>query len=182
MPHTVSYPTRLLLRAAFTAALLGAVVVLGQLPFGSAGGDAVLRVALRTVQAKVEVCRDLSAEELAALPAHMRRPRDCRELAPDYQLSVRVGDRPLLDERVRPGGLRGDRPLIVDRQLAVAPGRSRLEVRLTPAVDERLRGELDAAAERLPSYTLDRQAEFTADRVTLVVLDDANGRLKVFGE
>ena len=56
-------------RVAMTAALLGIMIVLGQIPWGESGNEAVLRLALRTVKGKIEICSDLTDEDLANLPA-----------------------------------------------------------------------------------------------------------------
>lgn len=174
------FPTRHLLRAALTAAVLAAVVLLGQVPFGEATGRATLRLALRTAQGKVEVCRDLSAAELEALPAHMRQPRVCDEVAPPYRLRVAIDGAAALDEEFEPGGLRGDRPLIVDRSLRHPPGEVRLEIELAPVIDTATRTALAGAAAELPGYRLDRRVELPPDRVTLVLLAEASEDLRIY--
>lgn len=171
--------TRQLAIAAFTAILLSAVVLLGQIPYGAAGGEAVLRLALRAAHGKAEICRERSAEELEALPQHMRQPRLCEEVAPPYRLSVQVDGKDVLDEKIAPGGFRGDRPLVVDRQVEVAPGTVRLEIDFAPATDLRLDEALAQSGLELPSYTLDRETELVSDRITLVTLDDATGTLEI---
>jgi len=166
--------------AVFTAALLAAVVVLGQIPLGKAGGDAILRLALRATHGKAEVCRDRTAKELEAMPQHMRLARQCDEVAPPYRLEVKLDDATVLDELIAPGGMRGDRPLIVDRQVPVPRGRVRLDVRFAPKTDVRLDEALARAGLELPSYALSEEVDFAADRITLVMLDDASGRLEIY--
>lgn len=177
---------RLLLRhlriAAVTAVLLLAIAWLGQVPFGRATGRATVRLALRTATSKVEVCRDLSAAELEALPAHMRQPRECRQMAPPYRLRVALDQRRVLEEQFRPGGLRGDRPLIVDRWLVHPPGAVRLQVDFEPVLDAAAGAELIASGAALPSYRLDRRIRLAAERITLVQLDEATGRLEIFDD
>lgn len=161
------------LAAAFTLALLAIVAVLGQVPLGQPSGKAVLRVSLRTVHGNAEICRELSEAELEALPQHMRQPRVCDEIAPPYRLLVSVDGRQLLDEEVSPGGLRGDRPLIVDRQITVEPGTVRLRVSFAPALDEPTRLALADAAMDLASYDLDSEVELVAERIALVTVTGA---------
>lgn len=168
--------------AAFSAALLLGVAWLGQLPFGRTTGVATLRLALRATQGRAEICRDLSAAELAELPAHMRRPRVCEELAPPYRLRVAAGAQPLLEEQFRPGGLRGDRPLIVDRQLRLAAGTTELRIELEPILDPAARRALTGAAIELPGYRLERRVDLPPDRITLVLLDEATGRLRIYDD
>jgi hypothetical protein len=157
--------------ALFTLALLAAVAGLGQIPISGASPHAQLRLALRTVQARIETCRELSAGELAALPQHMRTPTVCTELAPNYRLVVTLDGEVVLDEEVAPGGWRGDRPLIVDRRLDAAPGPAALSIHFAPQVDPSLPEEEVA---RLPHYELASQVEFAAGRITLVTLDKSD--------
>jgi len=173
---------RHLLLAGFTAALLLVVVLLGQVPFGDASDRAILRLALRAVQGKTEVCRDLTSAELDELPAHMRQPRLCDEVAPPYRLRVRIDMRKVLEEEFEPGGLRGDRPLIVDRSVMHPPGAARVQIELEPVLDDDVRRALAESGTGLPSYGFDRRIDLTADRITLVLLDEANGRLEVYGD
>ncbi len=156
-----------LIAAAWTAVLLAAVVVLGQIPMGKPSGEAVLRLALRTVQAKIEVCRQLSAEEIAALPQHMRREETCEQVSPPYRLLVAIDGETVIDERFEAGGMRRDRPLIVDRQIRWRPGPAAADITFRPELES-------AEAAELPSYRLARSLELTADRITLVTLDEAN--------
>ena len=174
--------SRQLLAAAFTAAVLLVVVLLGQVPFGRPSDRATLRLALRTVQGKIEVCRDRTPEELAALPAHMRQPRSCDEVAPPYRLRVAIGLRTVLDEQFEPGGLRGDRPIIVDRRLVHSPGKARVQIAFEPVLDEAARRSLAQSGSELPGYALDRQIELLGDRIILVQLDEAAGRLEIYDE
>lgn len=160
--------------------MLAAVVLLGQVPLGHGSGQATLRVALRSVQSNAEICKDRTAEELEALPAHMRQPRVCERVAPPFRLLVSVDGRTVLDEIFEPGGLRGDRPLTVDRQVLVPPGLARLEVRFSPMVDFELADELSRAQATLPSYLLDEPVELISDRIILVRLDDALGKLEIY--
>jgi hypothetical protein len=167
--------------ALFTLALLLAVAALGQIPFGSSRGEAVLRVSLRAVNAKAEICRDRTEAELEALPAHMRQPRVCDEVAPPYRLEVEVDGTRVIDALVEPGGLRGDRPLIVDRQVPLQSGTVSLSVDFSPLLDEADRRALDEAAVELPGYSLEREVELRPDRITLVTATGA-WRIGIYGE
>ncbi len=170
---------RLALRTGFTILLLAAVIVLGQIPWGRTSDEAVLRVALRTVKGKLEVCRELSEAELEALPIHMRGTSDCDTHPVTYRLRVGVAGQAELDELVEPGGLRRDRPHNVDRELVLAPGRVEIEVLFEPELPDGASPEMTAAFADLPSYALRRPLRLAADRITLVYLDDAAGGLDV---
>ena len=75
-------------------------------------------------------CRRLSAEEIAELPANMRRSELCpRERLP-VVVELLLDDEPLIRESLPPSGLAGDGPSQIHRQFAVPPGSHRLTVRL----------------------------------------------------
>jgi hypothetical protein len=172
---------RQVLRAGFSLLLVGVVVALGQVPMGRPTDRAVLRLALRLVGGRAEVCRDRTAEELAALPQHMRQTQVCDQLTPSYRLLVALDGEPVVDEAVDPGGMRGDRPIIIDRQVEVSPGRSHLTIDFEPLSGGESR-YFTKALEGLPRYRLERQVELVADRVVLVTLDEGGGELVVFEE
>ncbi len=169
----MSWSFKSLGRAAFTAVLFGAVAVLGQIPFGETPREAYLRLALRTTGAQVEVCRDRTAEELEALPAHMRQPRACDRHAIPYRLQVRLGGETVLDEVLSPRGARSDRPLVFDRQVAVEPGSARLAVSFVPdeSAGDGAGAELAAALAQAGRHELDQTVQLEAGRITLVRLD-----------
>ncbi len=172
---------RQLVIAALTAAVLAAVVVLGQVPLGRGSGQARLRLALRTVLSNAEICTDRTSAELEALPQHMRQARVCEELAPPYRLQVEIDGVEVVDKRFEPGGLRGDRPLIVDRQIELPPGPADMVVRFSPVVDVLLEESLTRASVTLPDYLLEQKIELIADRILLVTLNDATGALEIYG-
>ena len=168
---------RRLLAGAFSMLLLAVVAWLGQIPFGQSSPLAGLRLSLRTVQGQIEICRDRSESELAALPQHMRTPTLCVDHTPHYRLDVSIDGQSVVDQDVAPGGWRGDRPLIVDHRLTLKPGPAALAIRFTPVADASLASDQQEALARLPHYELTRQVEFVAGRVTLVTLDDTGGNL-----
>lgn len=168
-----------LVRAGFTLACLGLVAALGQIPVGGVSETSRLRLALRTVQAKVRTCRDRTPEELSALPRHMRTPTVCADLAPLYRLRVSIDGRLALDIEVAPGGLRGDRPLIVDRLLDVPPGEARVGIDFAPTGVEGL-SPADRAV--LPRYELDETLAFQPGRIALVTIDDQAGELTLYSD
>lgn len=172
---------RAVLVAGFTFGILALIAVLGQIPLGRPSGAAVVRLALRTVQNRVEVCRDRSRQELDAMPVHMRQPRVCDLHAPTFRLAVSVDGAEIHDEMVDPGGLRGDRPLIVDRQLVLPPGTADLEVTFEPVIDAGLAPEVVAAFSDLETYRLAEAVELEEDRITLILLNDETGRLELYG-
>ncbi len=167
-------------RIVFTALLFGVVAVLGQIPFGEVPEDAYLRLSLRTTEAQIEICRDRTAEELEALPAHMRKPRACDRHAIPYRLHVRLDGETMVDEILEPRGARSDRPLVFDQRIAVEPGSATLAVSFAPdesAGDGASAGFAETLAEAR-RHELEQPVRLQAGRITLVRLD---GELVVDG-
>ncbi len=101
-------------------ALVSALAWLSQVPIAQAGASGgLLRLAWRARPQRLEACQEQSADALAALPAHMRSARICTGASASYRLVV-TRDGVVLDDRVvEAGGLRGDRPIYVFREIAV---------------------------------------------------------------
>lgn len=182
MPISTRRIGTIALRVVVTAVVLGLVIVLGQIPWGESGNEAILRLALRTVRGKMEICRGLAEEELANLPAHMRGSGEvCESVPATYRLRVSVDGEEIIDELVEPRGLRRDRPHNVDREFVFASGTSSLEVSFTPETPANPTPEITRALVDLPAYHLSREVRFVADRITLVFLNDSTGSLDVEG-
>jgi hypothetical protein len=92
--------------------------------------SAQLRLSLSARPERVERCRELSDEELARLPAHMRLRTQCEGYSARYRLAITVDGRQLAAVTLRGGGLRRDRPLHVFQEHDVAPGRQRVTVEI----------------------------------------------------
>ncbi len=115
---------------ALAAAALAATTVLSQWPWqAEQGGRSLLRISWRARGERIEDCRRATAEELAALPAHMRQEVVCADprVAP-YRLRGAVDGRSLVDSTAPGSGIPGDRPIYVYREFEVAPGARRIEV------------------------------------------------------
>ena len=80
---------------------------------------------------RIEVCRELSAAEIAEREEHMRQRVECDGRFATYRLSVEADGRSLHESVVRGAGLRHDRPLYLLREIDLAPGRHRLRVTFT---------------------------------------------------
>ena len=173
---------RHVVRGVASLLLMAGVIVLGQVPLGKPTGQAVIRVALRSTQARREVCRDRTAAELEALPLHMREPRVCDTYAPPFRLRLAIDGQPLVDRLVEPGGLKGDRPLILSEELAVPPGVVELTVTWIPEDDMPPPGPFREALAELPRFELEQEVTLVADRIMLIELDDANDSLLVYGQ
>jgi hypothetical protein len=133
---------------------------------------AVLGIAVRTMAGTVQDCRTLSAEELAALPQHMRRSQVCETHAVPYRLEVYVDGEPRLDRIYRAAGIHGDRPLTVEERMDVAVGSRAVRIRFAPAEP----GGGDSAP---PVYTMEQDVIFEQGRIRVASLDGIDGRFEV---
>jgi hypothetical protein len=90
----------------------------------------------------------------------MRTPRECTAEPLIYRLRVEVDGRLVTERTVKASGLRGDRPLSVEEDLAVAPGERAVDVSFVPLGSE-------GRARRFQG-----RVEFTAGRIRLVTSHD----------
>lgn len=95
------------------------------------GATARLRLSWSARPERIEVCRRLSAEELAQLAEHMRQRVECEGRFATYALRVESDGRVLGETMVHGAGLRHDRPLYLLREYDVAPGMHRVRVSFT---------------------------------------------------
>ena len=93
-----------------------------------ASAESVLRLTWTARPERVEDCRPQSEEALAKLPPHMRQAVICEGTTASYRLIVRREGAVLLDEIVRGGGIRHDRPLYVFREIRLPAGESTVGV------------------------------------------------------
>lgn len=85
-------------------------------------GAAELRLSWSARPERIESCRRLSDDELAARPAHMRQRVECEGRSATYVLHVTVDGAVLDSAVISGGGLRKDRPIFLLRDYAIAPG------------------------------------------------------------
>jgi len=99
--------------------------------------SAMVRLAWRATPARIRHCRTLTPEELAQIPAHMRRTEECTETTLPYRLTLRLDSAPPVVLSIHAGGAREDRPMYVFHESRLAPGPRTVSVRFerdaTPA-------------------------------------------------
>jgi len=123
------------------------------------GSAARLRLSWRAVPERIEVCRVLSAEELAERAEHMRQRMSCDGRFATYALRVEA-DGQLLDESVvRGSGLRHDRPLYLLRDFELPGGVHRVRISFT----RRERTDADTTT-TAPATTMDADTGLFAGR------------------
>lgn len=108
-----------------------------------ATGAAALRLSFVARPERIEVCRELDAEEQAALPAHMRRTRECDGRAATYRMAIDVDGAPHREAILHGSGLRRDRSIFVLDESLLAPGDRRVRVTITRV--ELAEGPIDSA-------------------------------------
>jgi ferredoxin len=143
---------------AATALVLGLTALGSGWPQGRAAEHAVLRLGWRLAGQVTQSCRDLTLEEIARRPVHMRVARECTSTALAYDLTAAVDGAIVVRTSVRAAGLRGDRPLTVEEDVRIAPGDHRVAVSFVPA-DRASGGRI---------LTLEGQVRFDPGRVVLV--------------
>jgi hypothetical protein len=159
------------------AALVAATAGLSRLPMSTADGDAFIRLSWRTEPIRIEECRTLTEEELAAIPAHMRRTEECTGYFVDYEVRLEIdGHEPTVDT-VAPSGLRRDRPVYVLRDRSVPPGRHSVDVSFTALVPESFESDDQPVA-----LEWSGPMELGPGEVGLVTLDDAGRSLRREGD
>jgi ferredoxin len=146
----------------FSAVLLATIALGSRWPQGADADGALLRLGWRLAGQVDERCRDLTAEELARKPAHMRAPRECVTQVLTYRLKALVDGRVVADKRVKPPGLRGDRPLSVEEDLPIVAGEHTVQVSFTPEGREGVGRQ----------FSLERTIRFHAKRVVLVTSEN----------
>lgn len=123
-----------LLAAILTVAFTVVLAAFSQWPVHEEPEGAVVRLSWRMEPVRVEECRTLTDEELADIPAHMRRSEECVGEFVDYELVLAVDGRNALADTIAPSGLRRDRPVYVLHDESVDAGRRRVEVTFSALV------------------------------------------------
>lgn len=147
---------------AFSAALLGLLAAGSALPQGAEVDHALLRLGWRLAGQVNERCRDLTPDEIASRPVHMRTPRECTREVLAYELEAVVDGAVVAHKPVKSPGLRADRPLSVEEDLELAPGEHAVTVAFRPV--DRASGGL--------VLRFDGTLRFDRGRVVLITLDN----------
>jgi ferredoxin len=164
-PRGLRRGPRWTIAAVLSVVLLALVAVGSRWPQGADPDHGLLRLGWRLAGQVRERCRDLTAEELAARPVHMRRARECVGEVLTYELRASVDGRLLIHRRVASPGFRADRPLSVEEELEIAPGEHTIAIAFAPE---------DPASGGRP-LTFEGRVVFAPARVVLVTYE--NGRL-----
>jgi coenzyme F420-reducing hydrogenase delta subunit/NAD-dependent dihydropyrimidine dehydrogenase PreA subunit len=111
-----------------------------------------------------ERCRDVTPEEQAKLPPHMRRDRICDRHRPDVRLRVSVDGAVVRESSHPPSGIWGDGNSIAVERIPVSPGAHRVRVEIGDAPEPDVFG-----------FVADDTLEFTRDARRVVAFDRLAG-------
>ncbi len=107
-------------------------------------GAGVLTLSFSHGADRKAACRKATEEELAALPANMRRPEICPRARPSIRIEFDIDGRRILDADVPPSGIAGDGPSRVHQRFVLPSGPHEVAIRLR----DRLGGEFAWQAAR----------------------------------
>ena len=108
-------------------------------------GAGVLTLSFSHGADRKATCRKLSAEEIAALPANMRRPEICPRQRPAVYVELDLDGKRLFAAELPPSGIAGDGPSRVYERFVLPAGRHDVAVRLR---DNPASGGFDYSAEQ----------------------------------
>ncbi len=146
------------------AALVIAKLSVWSMPPGP--DNALLRLSWRTQGMSIEDCRTLTEEELARIPAHMRRAEECVGTIVDYELVLEVDGLALVVDTVGPSGARHDRPVYVFQDFPVEPGNHSVSVRFTALLPDGFDPE-----DRIVAFTWEGEMTLEPRQIGLVTMD-----------
>ena len=124
-------PIQLLTAGVTTTAALFLLASGSALPVAYHRAEAArLRLSWSARPERIEVCREVSAEEQAKREEHMRQRVECEGRFASYALLVEVDGQAIGETVVRGAGFRNDRPLYLLRDYPVPAGEHRIRVTL----------------------------------------------------
>jgi hypothetical protein len=142
------------------AGILGAVSDLGYRAPGIDGSEFV--VSLKHPGLASENCRELTPEELAATPVHMRKERICERTRPPVRLRVAIDGATALETSIAPSGIWKDGNSVSVERIPVEPGTHRVNVAIGESADP---DEWSYAAEQSVRFTEEARRVVVFDRV-----------------
>ncbi len=135
---TLSRPLAWLLQCLLYAAFVGFLALFSHWPAYRHldDDDALIKLSIVHLGARLRACVEQTAEELARLPPNMRAPSRCpRERAP-LAVEVDVDGEPLLRQTAKPGGLSSDGSASMYSRRVIDAGEHHVAVRLRDSARE----------------------------------------------
>jgi coenzyme F420-reducing hydrogenase delta subunit/NAD-dependent dihydropyrimidine dehydrogenase PreA subunit len=109
-----------------------------------------------------ENCRDLTPEELASTPVHMRKERICERTRPPVRLRVTIDGTTALETSIAPSGIWEDGNSVAVERISVEPGEHHVSVAIGETVDP---DEWSFGEEQTITFTDEARRVVVFDRV-----------------
>jgi coenzyme F420-reducing hydrogenase delta subunit len=142
------------------AGLMGMISDFGYAGPGIDGSEFV--ISLKHPGATSESCRDLTEEELAATPIHMRKARVCERLRSPVRLRVAIDGITALQTSVAPSGIWGDGNSVTVERIPVEPGDHLVSLAIGETADG---NEWSFGSEKTITFTDEARRVVVFDRV-----------------
>jgi hypothetical protein len=145
-----------------TAAILAIIAFFSQLSWGTAPGQALLRLSWRINGIEIRVPRAQDPN----LPAHMRLPegQSYDSQVRPYRCKVSMDGSSMMDQRFVSPGFHQDRPISVFQEFEIKPGKHSLEVQFSAEA-------VEGAPPPEPSAPYRATIDFRAGQVNLLTFD-----------
>lgn len=108
---------------------------LSQIPTVFSDDSGILRLSWRLTGQNIKICEDRTQDQLNNIPAHMRTQQICIQKPIDYQLLVSINGESKINEIIKAGGLHGDRPIYVHRDIKLHSGNHQVQIHFEPLDD-----------------------------------------------
>jgi F420-non-reducing hydrogenase iron-sulfur subunit len=122
----------------------------------------VLAVSFKHPGQMSENCEEMSEEELADVPVHMRKARKCERARSPVRLRVHVDGQPVVESSFAPSGLWSDGPSVAIERVPVELGEHTVRVEIGDGPDP---GEWSFADERTLEFTREHRRVVLFERV-----------------
>ena len=123
-------------RTVATTALLAMIAVLSQFPLGEEPENATVRLVGRLPGYVDLGCRAPTSLELAQVPAHMRKREICERKVVRYRMQVHIDGTEVVSQSIVSRSKRGELPVLLNRDVAMAPGSHKIDVTIKPENEE----------------------------------------------
>jgi ferredoxin/coenzyme F420-reducing hydrogenase delta subunit len=108
------------------------IALLSALPMGTEPEEGFLKLALRLPGISRQQCRPITAEESSSLPKHMQKQEICEEGSVSYRLTLNLNGTERIKQAIARSGLRGDRPVSIERKIPLDIGTHQMKLLLVP--------------------------------------------------
>ncbi len=97
-------------------------------------GESLIKLTFKHPGLTSEDCRERTPEELAALPAHMRKAKDCKRTRPPVRVEFSLDGRVLLARTFPATGIMKDGPSYAYETFPVPPGSHKIVVNMRDSI------------------------------------------------